>query len=203
MGMACADVLIDKEVSILAPLCQWDASKREAASAPLIKQGCSQLQATGHALAQIEIERSLELRYKGQSYELGLPESADPAAAFAALHERRYGWSKGSEDVELVCLRVRCCVRSTQTQKGQTQMGSRDKASAQAAPSSARSGERPTWIGKNPSANSTPCFDRARLLPGHRIEGPAVIEEFTGTTLVPPGWEARVLPAGHLWMQAK
>jgi N-methylhydantoinase A len=41
-------------------------------------------------------------------------------------------------------------------------------------------------------ALETPVYDRAVLPAGARIEGPAVIEQLDSTTLVPPGWQARV-----------
>jgi N-methylhydantoinase A/oxoprolinase/acetone carboxylase beta subunit len=43
--------------------------------------------------------------------------------------------------------------------------------------------------------------DRARLAPGHAFEGPALVEEYSGTTLVPPGWSAFVTAGGHLLLE--
>ena len=45
-----------------------------------------------------------------------------------------------------------------------------------------------------------PAVDRAGLAPGHVVEGPAIVEEYTGTTLVPPGMTATVRRGGHLWI---
>jgi 5-oxoprolinase (ATP-hydrolysing) len=39
---------------------------------------------------------------------------------------------------------------------------------------------------------------REALASDARIDGPAVIEEFSGVTCVPPGWSARVVRSGHL-----
>ena len=47
-------------------------------------------------------------------------------------------------------------------------------------------------------AHPTTVIDRARLGPGHTFDGPALIEEYSGTTLVPPGWRAQVSAHGHL-----
>jgi N-methylhydantoinase A len=44
----------------------------------------------------------------------------------------------------------------------------------------------------------TRVLDRAALGPGHAFDGPAVVQEYTATTLVPPGVHARVTPGGHL-----
>ena len=47
-------------------------------------------------------------------------------------------------------------------------------------------------------ARNVPVIDRERLRPGHRFDGPALVEEYSGTTLVPPAWEARVTAGEHL-----
>jgi N-methylhydantoinase A len=43
-------------------------------------------------------------------------------------------------------------------------------------------------------------IDRSRLAPGHVVQGPAILEEYSGTTLVPPGLTAEVRAGGHLWI---
>ncbi len=47
----------------------------------------------------------------------------------------------------------------------------------------------------------TPLFRRESLAPGHALEGPAVIAEANATTVVEPGWGARVTPLGHLVLE--
>ena len=46
----------------------------------------------------------------------------------------------------------------------------------------------------------TPVLDRNGLEIGDAVAGPAIIEESTATTLVPPGWNATVIEGGHLSM---
>ena len=41
-------------------------------------------------------------------------------------------------------------------------------------------------------------IERAELAPGHHFEGPALVEEYSGTTVVPPGWTARITAGCHL-----
>jgi N-methylhydantoinase A len=48
----------------------------------------------------------------------------------------------------------------------------------------------------------TRVIERAMLPPGCAFDGPALVEEYSGTTLVPPGWRARVTAGGHLWLHA-
>ena len=46
----------------------------------------------------------------------------------------------------------------------------------------------------------TPVLDRNGLEIGDAVAGPAIIEESTATTLVPPGWQATVIEGGHISM---
>ena len=58
-------------------------------------------------------------------------------------------------------------------------------------PESAQVASKPVWFGPNAAAE-TPCYDRLRLRPGHRLYGPAIVFQFDTTTVVPPGWSASV-----------
>ncbi|MEL6486001.1 MAG: hydantoinase B/oxoprolinase family protein, partial [Pseudomonadota bacterium] len=48
-----------------------------------------------------------------------------------------------------------------------------------------------------------PVFDIAELGPGHRVAGPAIITEPTGTIVIEPGWGGQINPLGHLILTAK
>src|SRR3546814_11898004 len=43
-----------------------------------------------------------------------------------------------------------------------------------------------------------PLYDRDTLLPGQKIDGPAIVREATATTVVEPGWQAELTTRGHL-----
>src|SRR5205085_2301155 len=47
-------------------------------------------------------------------------------------------------------------------------------------------------------AHPTQIFDRARLRPGDRLQGPAIVHETLATTVVDPGWRAEVGSRGEL-----
>ncbi len=63
----------------------------------------------------------------------------------------------------------------------------------------ARAGTREAWL--DGGAVAVPLFDRARLAHGHRIAGPAIIEQMDSTTLLLPGWSARVDGMGNLVLE--
>jgi N-methylhydantoinase A len=190
-GMVHAEAAIDGTRTVLEPMKSWGVTKRRQAFQRLAQEGREALRQAGHAARSIEQECVLELRYKGQSHELAIPECSDPAAAFAERHEVRYGWNLPDAEVELVHLRHRSSVaaevrgRRTPSPK------------VRAAPKSAVRVVASAHLGRRASI---PRYVRERLEPGHRVKGPAVIEEFTATTVVPEGWRADVRPGGHLWL---
>jgi N-methylhydantoinase A len=46
-------------------------------------------------------------------------------------------------------------------------------------------------------------FDRASLGAGDRFDGPAIVTQLDATTLVPPGWQAEVMPTGALLLRRR
>ena len=65
--------------------------------------------------------------------------------------------------------------------------------------SAARVGTKPVWFSPA-GADESACYDRVRLRPGHRFDGPAVVFQFDTTTVVAPGWSARVDERHNLWL---
>jgi N-methylhydantoinase A len=137
------------------------------------------------------VVRTLEMRYKGQSYELPVTtESADPAhflPLFHSAHQARYGHSGLERSVEVVTARLCLSVPSA--------------AATMPTPSVRRRRYMPREIG---SANvgfglpghitrpGTAFYERSELRPGAEFEGPAVVVQMDSTTVVSPGWSARV-----------
>lgn len=188
-GMATADAVRDHNLSVLEPLPRWSATRRKRALAELSRLGRDELREAGHSARVIEFETTLDLRYLGQSFDLPVPEGPRVREAFETRHERRFGWRLDDSEIELVGLRARAIVRAD----CRAVRGGRRRP----APGKARVGERRAWFGK---AYTAARIDRSRLFPGHVFDGPAIVEEFSGTTLVPPGWRAEVLAGGHLWL---
>jgi N-methylhydantoinase A len=190
-GMASADALADRSVTLLAPLSAWSARARRAEARALAADAVAELREAGHPRRSIETEFRLDLRYRGQAYELGVPESFDAGVlrAFAERHLALYGWTLDDGEVELVTLRARAAVRRP------LELGRRPRRRALAA--AAILGRRKVNLD---GVSDAPVVDRERLAPGTVLEGPALVEEFTGTTLVPPGWRAEVTRGGHLWL---
>lgn len=190
-GMVHAEATVDGTRTVLEPLSAWGKTKRRQAFAQLAKDGNTRLRQAGHAARSIDQECVLDVRYHGQSHELAIPECADPAAAFAERHEARYGWNLPGAVIELVHLRHRSSVRSEVAERRTP------NPKARAAPKSAIRVVAMAHLGRRAEV---PRYVRELLEPGHRVKGPAVIEEFTATTIVPAGWRADVRVGGHLWL---
>jgi N-methylhydantoinase A/oxoprolinase/acetone carboxylase beta subunit len=131
------------------------------------------------------IERSADLRYRGQSYELNVPWKS-PERAFHREHARIYGYSLPKRGVEVVTIRVRARVTLA---KPRIVRPTRRKGAAML---------RRVWI--SGSWRRVPVWDRQQLakIP---VSGPALVLDYGSTTLVPPGWRFRVDLAGNLLME--
>lgn len=192
-GMANADALCERSRSVLAELHEWDASTRSETTNQLLEEAIATLQESGHPAESILGERTLDLRYCGQNSTLSLVDSgaspAELARQFHSKHESLFGWQLADREVELVSLRIAARVPRAVPKP--------QRLEPQELPSSAVIGQREAWFG---SLLEVKCIDRTQLEPGMQLSGPALIEEYSGTGIVPPNWKAEVLAGGHLWL---
>jgi N-methylhydantoinase A len=129
------------------------------------------------------ITRSLDLRYRGQGYELNVPGGADAVADFHTLHRRRYGFAREEQQVEIVSLRVRFTAADVPYEPQSTSLIPGDG-------SQALTGRRPVWfLGE---FYDSAVYDRGALRPGDTFSGPAIINEYSSTTILPPNDTLRV-----------
>jgi N-methylhydantoinase A len=135
-----------------------------------------------------QIERSADLRYRGQSYELNVPWTGASSAykAFHREHARIYGYSLPKREVEVVTIRVRARVTLAKPRIVRPTMRK------------GAVGLRRVWI--SGSWRRVPVWDRQQLAKAP-LRGPALVLDYGSTTLVPPGWRFHVDPAGNLLME--
>ena len=136
----------------------------------------------------LQYERSLDLRYRGQGYELNVPaggnDKDDVTARFHREHQRRYGYHHADREIELVTLRVRARLRTAQPQSQfqyKVAQQTTRKPSLRVAPVE----RAPVFF--HDKAVTTPVFERGDLVRGRSMRGPAVITEYSATTVIPPG----------------
>src|SRR5579872_6147336 len=130
-------------------------------------------------------ERTLDVRYRGQGYELNVPFTAGTLAAFHREHQRRYGYSRPQREVEIVTLRLRARLPSPVAPGGS--MGP---------PATAKVERRPVLFDSR--TLTTPVYDRDALKPRQSYRGPAIVSEYGATTVVPPGFKFGVDRVGSL-----
>lgn len=146
--------------------------------------------AEGIDAEQIETRRSLDLRYQGLDAYLTIsePDDGDYAAAYAAEHERLYGYRREGRPLEIVAARVEAIGHARQPPPPSTAATSRGRAAHEV--------RTIAWF--DAAEHHTAVYDRHALLPGHRIDGPAIIHESASTTVIDPDWHGEVLSGGEL-----
>lgn len=140
----------------------------------------------------LAIEPTIDVRYRGQGYEISVPYDSGYAVQFHREHERRYGYSDPGRELEIVTLRLRA-------------RGARASGAATAPPAVADFAAEADdlWLMVfDGTARDASLYERERLLPGARLDGPALLVEYSATTVVPPGWSASVDGRGNLILQA-
>jgi N-methylhydantoinase A len=167
---------------------------------PLEMQGTQALAREGVPAESMVLGREIEMRYAGQSYELPVE---CPAGALGALelgqvidlfhqeHEREYGHSYREEPVEMVNFRVTAVGTISKPKLRELSRTDHGVAAAQKE-------SRPVFFGEFREFRQTPIYDRYLLAPGHRLAGPAIVEEMDSTTVIHPGYEAEVDRFGNL-----
>lgn len=135
------------------------------------------------------VERFAEMRYAGQNHELpvAVPEggiTADTVAQltkrFAAEHERMYGYSSAEDEVQVVTFRLRAIGEVARAELHRAPLGDADASAAIRA-------TREVYLPESGGFTECPVYDRRLLEPGHRVDGPAVVEQMDTTTLLLPG----------------
>jgi N-methylhydantoinase A len=166
--------------------------------AKLEHEAVETLQRDGIERSRMRLVREADVRYAGQSMEVRVPAPggavdakflATLIDAFNAAHRRTFGYDyAGRQKIEVVnfCVSGFGLIERAELPK----LAKRDGATP------ARKSVRPVYF--DGSFRDTPVYDRAALLPGFRLDGPAVVEEFGSTTIVFPGQYLEVDPHGVL-----
>ncbi|HSY13308.1 MAG TPA: hydantoinase/oxoprolinase family protein [Verrucomicrobiae bacterium] len=140
---------------------------------------------------KVRLERSADLRYRGQGFELNVPFGKSLLSDFHQQHQFRYGYHHADRVVELVTLRVRARLISP-------------KPRAVRAPTSretVKTEKGRVWF----SGKSIPAtiYDREQMAAGKKLKGPAVVTEYSATTVVPTSSTFYLDRAANLILEMK
>lgn len=194
MGLLLTDLRADFAATRLLTLEEASLGPLEALFAGLARDADAWLAAEGLPVAARRLTRTVDMRYRGQNYELPVALPDGPlgpatlvalARGFEALHRERYGFLAEGETIQLVTARIEAAGLVPKAR-----FEPRPDAGPDA--SAALTGRRDVWMPEAGGFVATPVYARERLAPGNRIEGPAIVEQMDTTTVVLPGMIARV-----------
>jgi N-methylhydantoinase A len=195
-GCLAADLRYDAVRTVRADVARVRPDAWEAPFAEMEAEVLGRLGADGEAAGAAAVERTMDLRYRGQNYELEVAVAAGMGAAairqrFAERHRRRYGYDT-DEPLECVNVRVSAVVPS---RSGGLPPVDRGDAAGGAAPP-----RRVFFYGRGWTAAEV--RDRGAIGPDSRLAGPAVVQDRWSTIVVHPGQVLRCDRAGLLWIEA-
>jgi N-methylhydantoinase A len=218
LGMLESDIKLDNVKTYNATIPGIDLSDFNKVIGEVEEKALSELLQEGVEKERATLLRHLDMRYAGQHHEVtvDIPSGCtiedkhlvEIAEAFHKVHEKLYTYSTPENPLELMSLRV-------------TAVGSVDKAElvpqARVAPqtpmahqkqeatdlSGAFKNKRQAWFPEAGGFSDIDVYDRNKLVAGHEISGPAIVEERITTVIVHPGWRLTVDAFGNIVMEAE
>jgi N-methylhydantoinase A len=195
LGFVLADARVDCHRTVQLTSARFDRLRASQVMQELVRNGVSGLRLQGYS-GEPAILRSMEARYVGQNYELEIPVSTDGFdsdncstlwAAFHDIHNQRFGFCMPGENIEIVNFKVSVVLPNPKPifpTVPKAQSGPEIRCSR-------------TVFFANGVVDS-PVIDRNRLQCGHRIIGPALVEEAGTVTVLCPGQLLTVDSMGNM-----
>ena len=182
-GMGLADVTATRETAVETPLSELGRSGLEAALAPLVDDGALELAEQGFPADRVDVVRRAHLKYAGTDTTVQVPcgELDAMLEEFERLYRRRFSFLMRERAVVAEAVSVELTAR-TGSHPGQVSSGARE---GTLGPSARVRLYTDAWT-------EVDLFHREDLCSGDVVQGPAVIAEANATTVVDPGWQARV-----------
>ena len=205
LGLLMSDVKHDYVRSKLVGLDDLDLEEINRMFGQLIDQAKADLHGEAFGDREIKMEPYLDLRYAGQGYELTVPCPMPPLtkhdltlmrARFDTVHEQNSGHKAETEPVELVSLRLISLGMVPQAKLSPGKVSGRTVEEAE-------TGTRKVFFGKEHGMLNTQVYSREVLEPGHRLSGPAIVEQLDTTTVIHPEQEVTVDDYRNLIMRNK
>ena len=189
-GMLAADVIKDYTQTIMLPG-NTPQDDIKARFEPLMQKGANDLANEGIDAQQIHLFPALDMRYRGQSYELSIPFDDEYIAAFHRTHHLSYGYNRPQAEIEIVNLRLRAIGKVPSPDMLPQSIGDHDATNA--------------YIDSKPALFSSgeieiPFYRGEKLQPRNEIHGPAIVIRNDTTILINSKDHASVDPYLNLKM---
>lgn len=198
-GMLAADIVND---TIQTVMLSGHAAKHQLDKLyqPMLKKAIRELSEAQGSSQRLEpdkiiIERSVDMRYVGQSYELVVPYSDQMIERFHEIHRQSYGYARKGAEVEVVNLRLRAIVKVQAPVLRAMELGEADP--------------RQAWLEnrlitlQGGELKDVPFYRGESLTPGNRMNGPSVIIRGDTTILLGGGDLGQIDRYGNLWIKVK
>ena len=190
IGMLMTDVVKDFSTTVMLKESEISREAIEEVYRVIEEKLISELESEGFKKEKIILERFMDVRYSGQSYEIIIPYSENFKETFEKEHERLYGYRHEGREIEVVNLRVKATgIREKPKIKPYERKEERIK-------NDAILGDREVYI--NGSLKKFKILDREKLAYGNVIDFPSIVVEYSSTTLIPEGCVAEVDRYGNI-----
>jgi N-methylhydantoinase A len=203
MGLLLTDLRADFATTRLMPLEAGTLIEIERAFSALNEQAAAWFADEEIDVDARHLQRTVDMRYAGQNYELAIPLPDGPITAetldllaegFAGAHRRMYGFIADNERVQLVTFRLEATgIVSKATMKIYPSAGEDARHAIRES--------REVWLAESRAFVACPVYAREELNCGNRFAGPAIIEQMDATTVVLPGMIAQVDPYLNLILE--
>lgn len=199
LGLVASDLKRDYVKTLYGALADTDPSTMGDVWDQMEVSAQAMLQAAGIAPQHRALERSVDVRYSRQAYELTVPARAGPVTAqtlrelasrFHDKHRTTYGHANTDEAIQLVNLRLTAIGR----------LEGLELRHATANEASPQTTTRPVWFAGSGRVDCV-IHQRDAITGADRIQGPAVIEAIDTTIVIPPHWQAHANDDGHIIME--
>ena len=191
VGVMVADVIKDQSRTVMFANDPKQIARLGKVFAEMERDAAALLRAEGFARSQQRHERSLAMRYRGQSFEIEVSNTTgDMAASFHRAHRERYGYAQEQCEIEIVSARLRSFglvpklpVASVASSRGVA----RPQANVSA-----------YFSGKKLNVN---IYRRDELRGNVKLKTPCIVTEYSATTLIPADARARVDQFGNILIE--
>ncbi len=209
LGLLVTDSVYEYVTTTYQRMSQLNAKELQARFEELEEQARTQLEQDGIPSDRCVIQRVADCRYLGQGYELRVDAGSGQiddrwavklAADFHDAHEREYSRRFEESDIEIPNIRVRGIGMISPLHPREVGRGGDS-------PAAALSHEREAWFRVEGELRELPTkfYNREQLAAGNRIDGPAVINQYDTTTVIPPGLTAEIDRYGNIviWIEQR
>ncbi|SAL46897.1 5-oxoprolinase (ATP-hydrolyzing) [Caballeronia udeis] len=192
-GMGLADVRALRQQALETPLDRAALTACDHTFEPLETAARNEVAEQRIPVGNIALRRTLHIKYDGTDTALEIDFSTEAAKitdTFERLYRARYGFLMPNKTLIIEAVAVEAIGRTQDAEDEQWPLAEQASVNPEALAT--------TRIFSGGEWRDTPVFDRDALAPGARIDGPAIVNERTGTTVVEPGWQVVVSRHNHL-----